>query len=75
MKVNGEFSGLQTNDQEGSFGWETSDGRSGECAYELHASWDPATGIKTVTGFVCDHEINREVSRDGSAGNDRRGDA
>jgi hypothetical protein len=75
MKVNGQFSGLQTNDQEGSFSWETSDGRSGECDYELHASWDPETHIKTVTGFVCDREINREVTRDGAAGRDRRGDA
>lgn len=75
MKVNGEYSGLQTNDQEGSFSWVTSDGRSGECDYELHASWDPQTNIKTVTGFVCDREINREFTRDGSAGRDRRSDA
>lgn len=75
MKVNGEFSGLQTNDQAGSFTWVTSDGRSGECEYELHASWDPSTGTKTVTGFVCDREIDRQVTRDGSAGNDRGGDS
>lgn len=72
MKEHGQFVGLQTNDQEGSFSWTTSDGRSGECDYEIHVSWDPATGTKTVTGFVCDRQINRVVTRDGRAGNDGR---
>lgn len=70
-KVNGQFEGLQTNHQEGNFTWETSDGRSGECGYELTVTWDPATHTKTIVGFVCDHEINRSVTRDGAAGNDR----
>jgi hypothetical protein len=68
MKVNGQYSGLQTNDSAGSFSWETSDGRSGECSYELHVEWNPDTHTKTVTGFVCDREINRTVTRDRSAG-------
>lgn len=75
MKENGQFSGLQTNDQAGSFGWETSDGRSGTCDYEIHAVWDPSTHTKTITGFVCDRRINRTVTRDGAAGNDRGGDS
>lgn len=73
-KVNGRFEGPQTNHQEGNFTWETSDGRSGECGYELTVTWDPATHTKTIVGFVCDHEIDRTVSRDGAAGNDGRGD-
>ncbi|MDX1395116.1 MAG: hypothetical protein R3195_12030 [Gemmatimonadota bacterium] len=73
MKVNGQYSGLQTHDQEGAFSWETSDGRSGECRYELHVEWNPETHVKTVTGFVCEREIDREVTRDRAAG-DHAGD-
>ena len=71
-KVNGQFEGLQTNDASGSFSWVTSDGRSGSCEYDLHVEWDPGTGVKTITGFVCEKEINRTVTRDGAAGNDGR---
>ncbi len=74
MKENGRYSGLQTNHQEGAFTWETSDGRSGECRYEIDAVWDPATHTKTITGFICDREINRTVTRDGAPGNDRASD-
>ncbi|MDX1576990.1 MAG: hypothetical protein R3266_00830 [Gemmatimonadota bacterium] len=70
-KVNGEFVGLQTHEAAGSFTWETSDGRSGSCEYEINVTWDPATHTKTVTGFVCDREIDRTVTRDGRPGNDR----
>jgi len=69
-KENGEYVGLQTNDQEGRFTWETSDGRSGECGYEIHVVWDPATHTKSITGFICDHEIDRTVTRGRSAGDD-----
>lgn len=69
-KEGGQWVGLQTNDQEGSFAWETNGGRSGECAYEIHVTWDPASHTKTVTGFVCDREIDRTVTRDGAAGDD-----
>lgn len=68
-KVNGHYEGLQTNSQAGHFAWATSDDRSGECDYQITVTWDPATRTKTIVGFVCDHEINRSVSRDGSAGN------
>lgn len=74
-KESGQWVGLQTNDQEGSFSWETSDGRSGECAYEIHVVWDPATHTKTVTGFICDREIDRTATRDGSAGDGEGSDA
>ncbi len=74
MKVNGKFSGLQTFDAEGSFEWETSDGRTGSCSYEIHVVWDPETRTKTITGFVCDREINRTVMRDRSAGDDSQSD-
>lgn len=69
-KENRQYVGLQTNDQEGRFTWETSDGRSGECGYEIHVVWDPATHTKTITGFICDHEIDRTVTRGRSAGDD-----
>jgi hypothetical protein len=75
MKVHGRYEGLQTNDQEGRFEWESSDGRSGECGYEIHVVWDPATHSKTITGFVCDRQIGRSVMRDGAAGNDAPADA
>lgn len=71
-KLNGQFEGLQTHDAAGSFEWVTSDGRSGSCSYEIHVEWNPATGQKTITGFICDKEINRTVTRDGAAGNDGR---
>lgn len=67
-KENWQYVGLQTNDQEGRFLWETGDGRSGECGYEIHVAWDPATHTKTITGFICDHEIDRTVTRGRSAG-------
>jgi hypothetical protein len=71
-KVNGHYDGLQTNSQAGHFTWVTNDERSGECDYQLTVTWDPATHTKTVVGFVCDHEINRSVTRDGAAGNQGR---
>lgn len=75
MKVNGRFSGLQTNDAAGSFSWATSDGREGSCSYEIHVEWNPDTHTKTVTGFVCDREIDRTVTRDRSAGDNGQDDA
>lgn len=71
-RLNGAFEGLQTNDAAGTFTWSTNDERSGSCSYSIHAEWDPSTGIKTITGTVCDREINRTVTRDGNAGNDGR---
>ena len=71
-KLNGMFEGLQTNNASGSFSWVTSDGRSGACEYDIHVSWDPSTGTKTITGTVCGREVNRTVTRDGAAGNDGR---
>lgn len=68
MKENGQFSGPQTNHQEGSFRWVTSDGREGACDYLIDVVWDPATHTKTITGFVCDKDINRTVTRDRAAG-------
>jgi hypothetical protein len=72
QKLNGQWDGLQTQDAEGRFDWVTSDGRSGECTYEIHVVWDPSTGTKTIQGSVCDHVIDRTVTRDGRPGNDGR---
>jgi len=75
QKLNGAFVGLQTNEAAGTFEWVTSDGRSGSCSYSILAEWDPTTGIKTITGTVCDRTINRTVTRDGRPGNDGRNSA
>ncbi len=73
QKEHGQYVGLQTNDQQGRFEWATSDGRSGECGYEIHVVWDPATHTKSITGSICDHDIDRTVTRDHAAGDDGAG--
>lgn len=73
-KVNGEYSGPQTNAQSGRFEWVTSDGRSGECTYALTVTWNPDTHTKSIVGHVCDREIDRTVTRDRAAGDHGRGD-
>ena len=65
MKVAGQWSGLQTNDQMGTLVYTVSDGRTKECTYELHRVFDPATGTVTLTGHVCDKEIDKSWQRDG----------
>ena len=65
MKVAGEWSGLQTNDQEGSLSYVTNDGRSKDCTYEIHRVADPEANTITVTGHICDHEINKTMEWDG----------
>lgn len=64
-KVNGEWEGLQTTNHSGFFSWITSDGREGECSFDLHSSYDPSTGILTITGEFCGAEVfkEREVDR------------
>jgi len=65
MKVEGAWSGLQTNDQEGTLSFVVSDGRTKECTYEIHHVADPATHTITVTGHFCDHVIDKTMEWDG----------
>lgn len=53
---------------EGAFSYETSDGRSGECEFELHAEWDPETRRIHITGSYCGREIDRSIDRGESDG-------
>lgn len=52
----------------GAFSYETSDGRSGECEFELHAEWDPETRRIRITGTYCGREIDRSIDRGESDG-------
>ncbi len=65
MKVAGEWSGLQTNDQEGTLTFSTSDGRIKECTYEIHRVADPEAGTITITGHICDKVIDKTMEWDG----------
>lgn len=73
-KVNGQFSGPQTNAQSGRFDWVTSDGREGNCTYSLTVTWNPDTHTKSIVGHVCDREIDRTVTRDRAPGDDAGGE-
>lgn len=64
-KVAGEWSGLQTTNHSGSFSWVSSDGRAGECEYDIHRVIDPDAGTLTVSGHVCGREIERVVEWNG----------
>lgn len=52
---------------QGEFSYETSDGRSGECEFELHAEWDPATKQVHVTGHYCGREVDKIIDRGGGS--------
>ncbi len=65
MKVAGEWSGLQTNDQEGTLTFTVNDGRTKECTYEIHRVADPEAGTITVTGHFCDKVIDKTMEWDG----------
>ncbi|MEZ4417792.1 MAG: hypothetical protein R3E10_18695 [Gemmatimonadota bacterium] len=65
-RINGVPDGLQTLDQSGGFTVTASDGRSEECDYELHRSFDPSSGQVTLSGTVCGREIDRVFPHDGN---------
>lgn len=50
--------GEQTLSLEGSFRWEASDGRSGECSVDVDVVFDPASGVETRTGTICGHDVS-----------------
>lgn len=64
LRVDGAPSGLQTTNQSGSFTVTVSDGRVEDCNYELHRVLDPDAGTLSVTGMVCDREVNRVITLD-----------
>ena len=59
---NGHRVGLQTLSMEGRVDWETSDGRSGTCAIDVDAVFDPETHTRTVTGTICHRTIERTTT-------------
>lgn len=56
--VNGALSGPQISTQKGSFTWARSNGTSGSCTVDLTSTLDPATRSHTLTGSMCDRQIN-----------------
>lgn len=53
----GHRMGIQTMSLEGAIAWVTSDDRSGTCEIDIDVSFDPDTRTRTVTGTVCDRDI------------------
>ena len=64
-KIDGQWDGIQESNQKGAFSYVTSDGREGECSFDLHSAFDPSTRIVTVTGEFCGREVFKERRRDG----------
>ncbi len=77
IKVTGDFSFSETTggssfegtlNYDGSFAWESSDGRSGTCGVNLDATYDfnfsstGGSGSATLTGTVCGVTVNRTFS-------------
>lgn len=56
--VNGLPTGLQTSSQKGAFTWQRSDGASGSCTVDVRSVFDPDTKTHTVSGTMCDRQIN-----------------
>jgi RNase P/RNase MRP subunit p29 len=56
--VNGVPSGLQTSSQKGAFTWQRSDGASGSCTVDVRSVFDPDAKTHTVSGTMCDRQIN-----------------
>ena len=56
--VNGAPSGLQTSSQKGAFTWQRSDGASGSCTVDVRSVFDPDAKTHTVSGTMCDRQIN-----------------
>jgi hypothetical protein len=60
-RVNGAPVGPQTSHKAGSFTWTRSDGKSGECSFDLTSTRNPDAGTRTLTGTMCGREIDRTV--------------
>jgi len=60
--VNGQAAGPQTTTKQGQFSWTTSNGKSGECAFNVTSTRLPEEGTRTVQGTVCGREIDRTVT-------------
>lgn len=56
--VNGAPNGLQTSSQKGAFTWQRSDGASGSCTVDVRSVFDPDAKTHTVSGTMCDRQIN-----------------
>jgi hypothetical protein len=60
--VNGQAAGPQTSTKQGHFTWTSSNGKSGECEFNVTSTRFPEEGKRTVQGTVCGREIDRTVS-------------
>lgn len=60
-RVNGAPVGPQTSHKAGSFTWTRSDGKSGQCSFDLTSTRNPDAGTRTLTGTMCGREIDRTV--------------
>ena len=60
--VNGALVGMQTQSHLGSFTWSRAGG-SGTCEVDLVSSYNPATGIVSVSGLFCGWLVNVTRSR------------
>jgi hypothetical protein len=60
--VNGQPEGPQTASKKGHFTWTTSNGKSGECEFDITSTRLPDQGKRTVQGTVCGRTIDRTVS-------------
>lgn len=56
--VNGMPDGLQTSAQKGAFVWRRSDGASGSCTVDVQSVFNPETKTHTVSGTMCDRQVN-----------------
>ena len=50
--------GIRTTTHKGSFTWTRSGGRTGTCAVDLTATWNPATHTYTLKGTFCNHTVD-----------------
>lgn len=65
-RVDGEPSGLQETDIEGSISvTRESTGETRSCEIDISSVFDPATGTREVTGTICGHDVSERAAADG----------
>lgn len=65
-RVDGEPSGLQETDIEGSLSvTRESTGETRECEIDISSVFDPETGTREVSGTMCGHDVSERAASDG----------
>jgi hypothetical protein len=65
-RVDGEPSGLQETDVEGSLSvTRASTGETRSCEIDISSVFDPTTGTREVTGTMCGHDVSERAGSDG----------